>query len=157
VAPIKQKCQREESKRMWFLIKQTVKDPQSPSMLWVQRVVNGEVKEYVVQEDVEQAIQRKCEVRFSLAHSAPIMTTLLRERLCYLLDEKLARSIITGMYDIPSDMDPATKLILEEIGRLGMKIVNGEGSKIVITPEDFKRFWRKVKEFTSLSMSGVHY
>ncbi len=157
MAPIKQKCQREESKRMWFLIKQTVKDPQSPSMLWVQRVVNGEVKEYVVQEDVEQAIQRKCEVRFSLAHSAPIMTTLLRERLCYLLDEKLARSIITGMYDIPSDMDPATKLILEEIGRLGMKIVNGEGSKIVITPEDFKRFWRKVKEFTSLSMSGVHY
>jgi hypothetical protein len=69
-AAIKQKCQREESKRMWFLIKQTVKDPQSPSVLWVQRVVNGEVKEYVVQEDVEQAIQRECEVRISLAHSA---------------------------------------------------------------------------------------
>ncbi len=94
----------------------------------------------MVQEDVEQAIQRECEVRFSLAHSAPIMTTLLGERLCYLLDETLARSIITGTYDIPSDMDPATKLILKEIGRLGMNIVNGEGSKIVITPEDFKRF-----------------
>jgi hypothetical protein len=69
---------------MWFLIKQAVKDPQSPSVLRVQRVVNGEVKEYVMQEDVEQAIQRECEVRFSLAYSAPIMTTLLRERLCYL-------------------------------------------------------------------------
>ena len=54
-------------------------------------------------------------------------------------------------------MDPATKLILEEIGKLGMKIVNGEGSKIIITPEDFKQFWKRVKEFTSLSMSGVHY
>ncbi len=41
------------------------------------RVVNGEVKEYVVQEDVEKAIQRECEVRFSLAHSAPIMKLLL--------------------------------------------------------------------------------
>ncbi len=133
-AAIKQKCQREESKRMWFLIKRTVKDPQSPSVLRVQRVVNREVKEYKVQEDVEQAIQRECEVRFSLAHSAPIMTTLLGERLRYLLDEALARSIITGMYDIPSDMDPATKLILEEIEKLGMKIVNGEGSKILITP-----------------------
>jgi hypothetical protein len=111
----------------------------------------------MVHKDVEQAIQRECEVRFSLAHSAPIMTTLLGERLCYLLDEELARSIITGMYDISSDMDPATKLILEEIGKLGIKIVNGEGSKIVITPEDFKRFWRKVEEFTSSSMSGVHY
>ncbi len=92
-----------------------------------------------------------------MAHSAPIMTTLLGERLCYLSDEALARSIITGTYDIPSDLDPATKLILEEIGKLRIKIVNGEGSKIVITPEDLKRFWRKVKEFTSLSMSGVHY
>jgi uncharacterized protein YlzI (FlbEa/FlbD family) len=142
---------------MWFLVKRTVKDPQSPSVLRVQRVVNGEVKEYVVQEDVEQVIQRECEVRFSLAHSAPIMTTLLGERLRYLSEEALARSIIAGTYDIPSDMDPATKLILEEIGKLGMKIVNGEGSKIIITPEDFKQFWKKVKEFTSSLMSGVHY
>ncbi len=80
-AAIKQICQREESKRMWFLIKRTVKDPQSPSMLWVQSVVNSEVKEYVMQEDVEQAIQWECKVRFSLAHSAPIMTTLLGEHL----------------------------------------------------------------------------
>ncbi len=99
----KQKCQREESKRMSFLIKRTVKDPQSPSVLWVQRVVNGEVKEYVVQEDMEQAIQRECKVRFSLAHSALIMTTLLSERLRYLSDEALARSIISGTYDTPSD------------------------------------------------------
>ncbi len=69
----------------------------------------------------------------------------------------MARSIIAGTYDIPSDMDPATKLILEEIGKLGMKIVNGKGSEIIITPEDFKQFWKKVKEFTFSSMLGVHY
>ncbi len=126
-------------------------------MLQVQRVVNGKVKEYIVQEDMEQAIQQECELRFSLAHSAPIMMTLLGECLCYLSDKELARSIIEGTYDIPSDMDPATKMILKETGRLGMKIVNGKGSKNIITPEDFKRFWRKVKEFTSSLMSGVHY
>jgi hypothetical protein len=119
--------------------------------------MNGEVKEYVVQEDVEQAIQRKCEIRFSLAHSAPIMKTLLGERLRYLSNESPARLIILGTYDNPSDLDPATKLIMEEIGKLGMKIVNGEGNKIVITPGDFKHFWRKVNEFTSSSMSGIHY
>jgi hypothetical protein len=37
-------------------------------------------------------------------------------------------------------MDPATKLILEEIGKLGTKIVNGEGNEIFITPEDSKCF-----------------
>jgi hypothetical protein len=59
VAAIKQKCNREENKQMWYLIKRTVKDPCSPSVLRVQLVVNGEVKEYIIQEDVEQAIQRE--------------------------------------------------------------------------------------------------
>jgi hypothetical protein len=62
VAAIKQKCNWEESKQMWYLIKRTVKDLHSPSVLRVQRVVNGEVKEYIVQEDIEQAIQRECKV-----------------------------------------------------------------------------------------------
>ncbi len=142
---------------MWYLIKWTMKDQCSPSVLRVQRVANEEVKEYVIQEDVEQAIQLEREVHFLLAHSAPIMKTLLRERLRYLSDETLARLIILGAYNIPFDMDPATKLILEEIGKLGVKIVNGEGNKIIVTPEDFKRFWQRVNKFTSLSMSGVHY
>jgi hypothetical protein len=54
---------------MWYLIKRTVKNPANPSVLRVQRVVKGEVKEYIMQEDVEQAIQRECEIRFTLAHS----------------------------------------------------------------------------------------
>jgi hypothetical protein len=83
VVAIKQKCNREESKHMWYSIRWTVKDPLSPSILRVQWVVNGEVKEYIVQEDVKQAIQQECKVPFSLAHSAPIMKTLLGERLRY--------------------------------------------------------------------------
>ena len=154
---IKQKLHQEKSKWMWYLIKRTVKDPHSPSVLRVQRVVEGEVKEYTVQEDVEQAIQQECKVRFSLAHSAPIMNLLLGEKLRYLSDESLAKTIRTGTYDIPTNLEPATAMILKEIGRLGMKIVNGDNSKIIITPEDFKRFWKKVNKFTSSSMLGVHY
>ena len=85
------------------------------------------------------------------------MKTLLGDRLQYLSDKILARLIIMGTYNIPSNKDPATKLILEEIGKLGIKIVNGEGNEIIIMPDDFKRFWRKVNKFTSSSMSGVHY
>ncbi len=52
--------------------------------------MEGEVKEYTAQVDVEQAIQQECKVRFLLAHSAPVMNTLLGERLWYLSDESLA-------------------------------------------------------------------
>jgi hypothetical protein len=85
------------------------------------------------------------------------MNLLLGEKLQYLLDESLAKAIITGTYDIPANLEPATAMILKEIGRLGMKIVNGDNNKIIITPEDFKRFWKKVNKFTLSSMSGVHY
>jgi hypothetical protein len=142
---------------MWYVIKKTVKDPQSPSVLKVQQVTNGKTHEYKVQEDVKNAIQQECEIRFSLAHSAPIMSTLLDKRLRYLSIKSLAKAIITGTYEMPPDMDPATTLILEEIGRLGVKLVNKEGTEIIITPEDFKIFWKKVGESTSSSMSGVHY
>jgi hypothetical protein len=157
MAAIKQTINRQKSKRMWDLIKRTVKNPHRPSVLKVQRVIEGKTQEYKVQEDVENAIQRECKIRFSLAHSAPIMMTLLGKRLHYLSDEALARAIITKTYDIPSDMDLATKLILEEIGNLGVKLINEEGTEIVIMPEDFTQFWKRVGEFTSSSMSGIHY
>jgi hypothetical protein len=108
----------------------------------------------MVQEDVEQAIQRECKVRFSLMHSAPIMNLLLREKLQYFQDTK---AIITGTNNIPTDLDPTTAMILQEIGKLGMKIVNGDNNKNIIPPEDFKSFLKKVNKFTSLSMSDVHY
>jgi hypothetical protein len=85
------------------------------------------------------------------------MSTLLGERLRYLSDKAPARAIITGTYEIPSDMDLATQLILEEISRLGMKLINEVGTEIIIPPEDFKHFWKRVGECTSLSLSGVHY
>jgi hypothetical protein len=157
VAAIKQKCQREESKRMWYLIKRTVKNPQSPSVLRVQQMADGKIREYTRQEDVELAIQRECEARFTLAHSAPVMSSLLGERLHYLSDGELARSIIEGTYVIPADMDPATKMILQEIGKLGSNLLSGQSSEIIITPNDFRSFWKRVNEFTSSSMSGIHY
>jgi hypothetical protein len=133
---------------MWYLIKRTVKDPCSPSILKVQRVIDGKIQEYDIQEDIKNTIQRECKTRFSLSHSASIMRTLLGKRLRYLSDENLAGAIKTKTYGIPLDMDSVTKLILEEIGNLGVKLLNKEGLEIVITPEDFKQFWKRVGEFT---------
>ena len=76
--------------------------------------------------------------RWPIAHQ--LGKTLLGDQLRYLLYKESARQVISGTYDIPEEMDPATNLILEEIGPMGVKIVNGEGSKIEITPEDSKLF-----------------
>ena len=60
-----------------------------------------------------------------------------------------------GSYEIPDDLDDATTLILEEIGRLGVQLTNGEIT-IEITPEEFQYFWKRIREGTASSYSGVH-
>jgi hypothetical protein len=82
---------------------------------------------------------------------------LLGEPLRYFFNKALAKVIITGTYKFLSDMDPTVKLILEEIGKLGARLVNEEGTEIIITPEDFTRFLTRVGKFTSSPMSGVHH
>ena len=63
-------------------------------------------------------------------------------RLRDLSDKEVARLIIEETYNIPTALDDANKLILEEIGKMGTKIRNEEGQEVVITPEDFVRFWK---------------
>ena len=53
-------------------------------------------------------------------------------------------------------MDDATALILEEIGKIGVQLTNGEVT-VTISPEEFKYFWKKITENTSSSISGIHY
>ena len=65
------------------------------------------------------------------------MKHTLATKLWCLLDEKVAKCTIEGTYNIPTDLGGATKLILEEIGMMGIKMRNEEGQEIMTTPDDF--------------------
>ena len=123
----------------------------------VERVVDGVKETYVAKEDMEQAIQTETEYRFQLAHSAKIHSSSLAYQLGYLSDTEVAKQILEGTYEIPDDIDDATALILDEIARIGMEIVSHDREKITITPEDFCRYWKGVKEKTSSSISDIHF
>ena len=58
------------------------------------------------------------------------MKHLLAGKLRYLEDEDIAKAIVDGTYDIPPELDEATKYILREIGNMGRKIRKGEGHEI---------------------------
>ena len=60
------------------------------------------------------------------------MKHTLGAKLRYLSDKEVARSIIGDTYDIPAGLDDATKLTVEAIGIMGMKIRNKEGQELVI-------------------------
>ena len=60
------------------------------------------------------------------------MKSLLGNKLRYLSDEELAKTIVDGTYDIPADLDDTTKLMLKEVGKMGSKIRNGEGKELPV-------------------------
>ena len=138
---------------MWCFINRSQKDKRCGAFHFVQTEVDGQVYKTSTQHETESSIFAEIETRFQLACAAPITSTRLIYQLGYLGDSEIATQIVKGTYEIPDEVDDATALILEEIGRIGVDLTNGDKT-MSITPEDFRFFWKRVKEGTASSYSG---
>jgi len=155
---IKAKMEQEGQKKMWYFINRSQKDPRSKAVRIVQQVSakDGAIKDSTTKEDTEDFIFAENEYRFQLANDTPISGTKLIEQLGYLVDFDIAQQIVEGSSEIPDELDDATALILEEMGRIGVQLSNGEVT-IKIIAEEFQYFWKKVHKNTTSSVSGIHY
>ena len=88
--------------------------------------------------------------------SALITMTSLRRRLGFLSDTNFALQMLRGEVHILPDANASTTLVLEEIIRLFCTLHKGH-SKIILEAEEFKYYWRRVREKTSSSISGLHF
>lgn len=156
---IRRKMSAEHSRNTWRTINRVTRPSSSRAVLEVQERTQDGIRTHTSQAAVEEAIQRECDARFHLGHSAPISKTLLGEDLQYLCDPTVAYAIINGTYPLPDDMDKATKLLLIEIGKLGRQVIQGKcrDTNLEISGEDYVKYWRQVKESTSSSPSGIHH
>lgn len=155
---IQRRLTAEHGRNTWRTINRIIKPNASRAVLEVQESTSAGTITHTSQATVEAAIQKECDARFHLGHSAPIAKTLLGEQLRYLRDPDIAFSIISGTYQIPASLDRATKLLLIEIGKLGRQVLRGEiKHDLMITGDDYRRYWRRVRESTSSSPSGLHY
>jgi len=109
--------------------------------------------EEAVQEEIFNEVHRK---RYNLAEEAPICQGALRGQFGYTATSPTARSVLDGTYEFPPEMDAATRELFEEIahirGMVPLDSVNG-----LISRERWQQRWKKVKEDTSLSQSGLHF
>ena len=119
----------------------------------VQRVVDRRVKESTSKQETESFLFEENQYKFELATEGPISNTKLVEQLGCLGNSKIAQQLVQGKHDIPDKTDDASALILEEIGRIGVQLTNGEIA-ITITLEEFQCFWKRVREETASSSPG---
>jgi hypothetical protein len=94
--------------------------------------------------------------QFFLAESAPICNGELRDQFGYCADMDQANTILDGEYMAVEKVDNATVELFGEIGRI--KAAKGnETTKDTITGEEWSKGWRRKKEETSSSKSGLHF
>ncbi len=117
----------------------------------------GGVLDFDTEEDVQDAIFNEVhQKRYNLAEEAPICQGTLRGQFGYTATSPTAQSVLDGTYNFPPDMDDATRELFEEIAHIRSKVlldsVNG-----LISQERWQQQWKKVKEDTSSSQSGLHF
>ena len=87
---------------------------------------------------------------------APICQGALRGQFGYSATSPSARSVLDGTYDFPLDMDASTKKLFEEIAQI-RNMVPQDSVTGLISWERWQQRWKKVKEDTSSSQSGLHF
>jgi hypothetical protein len=106
-----------------------------------------------VQEGIFNEVHRK---QYNLAEDVPICKGALWGQFGYSAISPTAQSVLDGMYNFPSNIDEATKELFVEIAQI-RSVVPPNSVTRIISRERWKQHWKKVKEDTSLSQSGLHF
>ena len=115
------------------------------------------IKERNTQDTVEQSIFREVhKKRFTLAGEAPICNGTLFEEFRYTASTPALKAVLDGTYVAPTDTDTATKKLFAEIAAI-CRIIPENTVSAVITPTQWRQFWKIVNEETSSSESGLHF
>jgi hypothetical protein len=117
----------------------------------------GGVIDYKTKESVQEAIFTEVHwKRYNLAEEALICRGALRGQFGYISTSPTAQTILDGTYNFPPNMDEATKELFVENAQI-QSIVPPNSVSGVILRERWQQRWKRVKEDTSSSQSGLHF
>jgi hypothetical protein len=115
------------------------------------------IMERTTQETVNQTIFLEIhEKRYTLAGEAPICNGDLFQEFGYTAITPASRTVLDGMYVVPSNSDAATLELFAEIAHI-RRLVPASSVSIIITPEQWKQYWQVVIKEMSSSESGIHF
>jgi hypothetical protein len=152
--------QREHDKTFWRKINYTCGKVKggSPTSVQVPRYGSeDQVDEHTNQATVHEAIWANIHYkRLYLAEEAPICQGQLRSDFGYNTATRVAEDILEGRYEFPEVFDQATRELCEECALI-RKIIPKNSVKIKMSKEDYVAHWKRAKEETSSSRSGLHF
>ncbi len=114
---------------------------------------SGLVSEYTTKDMVEEAIFREVhDKRYTMAKEVPICSGKLFNNFGYVANTLASRAVLDRIYQTPANSDIAMKELFDEIAAI-RHIISKDLAPIVITPEQWKRYWAIINKETSSSES----
>jgi hypothetical protein len=150
---------REKERDFWRKLKYTMGKKSGRSVQAVQvEDTEGNIEVLNTQAEIHEAIwsniHRK---RFYLAEEAPICNSPLREIFGYNAGTQAGEEVLSGTYEFEPGFDDATRRICQEMAAIRAVISADSVNKAIVRKGDWSNFWRKAREETSSSESGLHF
>jgi hypothetical protein len=87
---------------------------------------------------------------------APICNGELLQGFGHCTNTPASRAVLDGTYVAPTTSDTATRELFAEIATI-RRLVPENSVTIIITPEQWKQYWKGISKETSSSKSGIHF
>jgi hypothetical protein len=108
------------------------------------------------QVEVKSHTMAECHACFQLTEGTPPLMEPLQSKLGYLGTTEAAHQILSGTYVPPLGVDAVTCEFLAAL-QATAPLDPANHTSCEITRQDFQQHWRKARERTSSSLSGLHY
>jgi hypothetical protein len=150
--------QREKDRRFWGGLHFAMgkKRGRSVSMVQVEQQ-DGTIVEHTSQQAVEETIFNEIHrKRFFSAEDAPICKPALKVLFGYQSRTRVARKVLKGEFLFPPDFDEPTKALSLACIRMREAVPKNSVSSI-IRRQEWSEGWKRAREDTSSSESGLHF
>jgi hypothetical protein len=104
-------------------------------------------------DSIEAAIAECIAARYRLTENTPMMQDTMRVELGLMGECKKAQDILLGTYAPSEELDPLTQAFLSILNSVDFT----HPISTMVTAQDFTNYWRKAREKTSSSISGLHF
>lgn len=148
----------ERERAFWRRLNHAMAKKSGRSVTRVQVVErDGSVWESATKREVESTLFGEIHgKRFYLAEQAPICKGRMRGEFGYMANTSAGRAVLSGKYHFSSVNDIGTRELLKEVACL-RQIVPANSVDLRVHHTKWRAKWRKARERTSSSHSGLHF
>jgi hypothetical protein len=149
--------QQEKQRSVARHLKRILAKVQGGAITRIEVLEDDEYVEKTAQADVESHTMAMCSARFWLTENTPLRVEPMCSALGpFAIDTVAARALLQGTYVVLEETDDYTREFLQSI-QASAPLDPQSQLSCEITKEDFQRYWKKPRERTSSSISGLHY